>query len=64
VAAHTPHEAASQAVQATPAALAIGADLVFGVTPERWLTYLGIAFLVLQAAYLLWKWRKEAKGAK
>jgi len=57
------HDAASAVVQAAPSAVAVAAYAA-DITPERWLTYIGIVFIVLQAAYLLWKWRREAKGKR
>lgn len=54
------HDALVQTAQAVPSIAAIWA-YVAGITPERWLTYWGIAFLALQAGYLLWKWRRDVR---
>ena len=53
------HDALGQAAQAAPSVLVIFLDKILNVTPERWLTYMGIAFLALQAGYLLWRWRRD-----
>ena len=53
-------EAMTQAVQAAPAASIIGATLV-SITINEWLAGISICFILLQAAYLVWKWVKEYK---
>lgn len=32
---------------------------LYGITLQDWLAIGGICLLVLQGAYLLWKWRRE-----
>lgn len=54
-------EAASQAVKAIPAFTAAASTMVFGLTINEVLAVCSIAFIGLQAAYLIWKWRREAK---
>jgi hypothetical protein len=54
------HETTNQLVQAIPAASAIGATLL-GLSLPDWAAIAGIAFIVLQAAYLVWKWIRDAK---
>ena len=58
--AESKHDTLLQCVQALPSVAAIWAYFV-GITPERWLTYWGILFLALQAGYLLWRWRRDAR---
>ena len=53
-------ETAAQALQAPPALTAIwmwfsGKDVNF------WVGAAGIGFIALQAAYLLWKWRRDIR---
>lgn len=48
-------EIASQALQAVPAATVVFLDI------NWWLSFTGIVFICLQAAYLIWKWSKEVK---
>lgn len=49
-----------QSVQSLPS---VGAILVWlsGKPIEWWAALIGIFFLLLQIAHLLWKWRQEAK---
>jgi len=47
-----------QGVSSTPAWAAVMTWL-FGVTLEKWVAVCGLVFLVLQAAYLVWKWRRD-----
>lgn len=49
---------ASEAAKAAPPVTAIAA----GFTLNEWVALLTGAYIVLQAAHLLWKWRKEAKA--
>ena len=53
------HDAAVQALQAVPATAAIVATKVLGFSLNEWLAIASIVFIVLQAGYLLWKWRNE-----
>lgn len=45
-------------IEATPAATAI---VVSNSDLDWWLKAAGIAFLVLQALYLLWRWRRDVR---
>ena len=62
----TPHhsDAASSALaavaQKVPSAVIVTAHLS-GMTLQDWVSAVGIAFIALQAAYLIWKWRREAR---
>jgi hypothetical protein len=53
-------ETTNSLVQALPSVGAIGAT-IFGLSLPDWAAIAGIAFIVLQAIYLLWKWTREAK---
>jgi hypothetical protein len=53
-------EATSNLLHAIPSASAIGAT-VLGLSLPDWAAICGIAFIVLQAGYLIWKWIREAK---
>jgi uncharacterized membrane protein YfcA len=54
-------EAQSAAAKLTPPAMVAGAS-VAGWGPAEWMYVLTAAYVVLQGAYLLWKWRREAKA--
>lgn len=54
-------EAVSQAVKAVPAVAAATTTLVLGLTLNDLLAIASIVFIAMQAAYLVWKWRREAK---
>ena len=58
---HVKHEIASQVAMAAPAVTAATTTLVLGLTLNEVLAVASIAFIALQAAYLIWKWRREAK---
>jgi len=55
------HEVIAQAMQSTPSITAATATVLLGVTVSEWLGIVSIGFIVLQAAYLVWKWRREAR---
>lgn len=62
--AHQPADTASAALQSAPSLSMLLAWLV-GLPVQTWLAITSIAFIGLQAAYLIWKWRREArKGRK
>jgi len=54
------HETANQAVQAVPSSGVLVATLL-GLSLPDWAAISAIAFVVLQAAYLIWKWLRESK---
>lgn len=56
----TKHDGGVQALNATPSLAAVGAT-VAGLHVNDWLAICGIVFIVLQAAYLIWRWRRDAK---
>lgn len=47
--------------QITPGAVTAGSFRTFGLPLSDWLVLASIAFVVLQAAYLIWKWRRDAR---
>lgn len=53
------HDTLLQVATAAPAGIAVVATKVLGLTIENWVGICGILFLVLQAAYLVWKWRRD-----
>lgn len=57
-AAQQSHEAASAAVQVLPSVTLVGSH-IYGLSLPDWAAIAGIAFVVLQALYLVWKWRRE-----
>lgn len=52
-------DAASQVLMATPSVAAVTATKIFGLEIDSWLGLAGIGFLMLQAAYLIWRWRRD-----
>lgn len=55
------HETALQIATAAPSVLAVVGVKILGLSISDWLGLFGIFFLVLQACYLLWKWRRDIK---
>lgn len=55
------HDAIVQTAAATPSILAIVATKLLSLPIEKWLGLAGIGFIVLQAAYLLWRWRRDIR---
>lgn len=47
------------AVQATPGAVTTGAYRLGGLPLSDWAVVATIGFVALQAAYLIWKWRRD-----
>jgi hypothetical protein len=54
------HETTNSVIQALPSVGAIGATIL-GLSLPDWAAIAGIAFIALQAVYLVWKWTREAK---
>lgn len=44
--------------------IAVASASVAGWGPDKWMYALTAVYVVLQAAYLLWKWRREAKAKR
>lgn len=55
------HDTAVQIATAAPSVLAVVWIKILGLSINDWLGLFGIFFLVLQAGYLLWKWRRDIK---
>lgn len=60
----TKHEIAVQAVVGTPSAAAVLWTKIMGLSIDNWLGLAGIAFIGLQALYLLWRWWRDIKRAR
>jgi hypothetical protein len=56
-------EVLNQSVQATPS-MSLLFSWVMGVSLNQYYLAAAIGFIGLQAAYLIWKWRKEIKNDK
>jgi hypothetical protein len=53
--------ATAGAVKASAPPLAVVGAQVAGLGINWWVAAATLAYIVLQGAYLIWKWRKEAK---
>jgi predicted MFS family arabinose efflux permease len=51
----------TEAMKAAPPVAVNAGALIGGYTVNEWVAFGTLAYLALQAAFLLWKWRKEAK---
>ena len=56
-------DAAAALGKSTPA-VAVSAAAIAGVPLEQWAIILTIVYLVLQIAYLAWKWVREWQGKR
>ena len=54
------HDALTQGAASLPSLGAIGAYLL-GVPVEKWAAAAGLVFIMLQAVYMLWKWRRDIR---
>ena len=52
---------ATAVAQVAPGAAGTGAAQLFGLPLSDWAVVATIAFVALQAAYLVWKWRRDFK---
>jgi len=52
-------EAHTQGINALPA---ITGATIYGITLNEMVAILTMAYILLQAAYLIWKWIKEARS--
>lgn len=50
----------AEVAKSTPPALVIGATMR-GWGPQDWMYVLTAGYIVMQAVYLIWKWRREAR---
>lgn len=55
------HDISVAAVQATPGAVVTAGSRFMGLAPSDILAVLSCTFIVLQIAYLIWKWRRDAR---
>ena len=55
------HDLAVQSLNASPSIAAILATKVLDLSVDTVLGLAGIAFIAVQAGYLLWKWRRDWK---
>lgn len=55
------HDLSSAGTQIAPGAAAAGATKLGGLPLSEWLVIASMAFVVLQAAYLVWKWRRDSR---
>lgn len=49
------------AYHSAPGAVAAGSARIGGLPLSDWLVLASLAFIALQAAYLIWKWRRDAR---
>lgn len=54
----------SAAWSASPGAAAMSVSKVWGLPLSEWLVVASIAFIALQALYLIWKWRRDYVAAR
>lgn len=52
---------ANAVLQAAPGATAAGLTRFAGLPLADWLILLSMSFIALQAGYLIWKWRRDAR---
>lgn len=55
------HDLAAAAYHSAPGAAAAGGARMAGLPLSDWLVLASLAFVLLQAAYLVWKWRRDAR---
>lgn len=55
--------AAAAAVKSSPPLAAVGA-MATGMTLNNWVAVATLVYVVLQAAYLVWKWARELRAKK
>ena len=55
------HDIANAAYQAAPGAGAAAGSRALGLPLSDWLVLASIAFVALQAGYLVWKWRRDSR---
>lgn len=55
------HDLVTAGYQTAPGAAAAGGARVAGLPLSDWLVLASLAFVALQAAYLTWKWRRDAR---
>lgn len=55
-------ELANEATKAAPAVVGAAGTTILGLPLSEWAVIATISYIVLQAAYLVWKWRREHKA--
>lgn len=55
---------AGAALSVSPGAAATGVFKVWGLPLSEWLVVASLAFIALQAGYLVWKWRSDYERAQ
>jgi hypothetical protein len=53
-------DAGSEAAKASPPLAVVGASAMTGMTLQDWVFIATLAYIALQAGWLLWKWWKAA----
>lgn len=54
-------EIVAQAINSTPSVAFIWCTAILSITINQWLAVFSIAYIILQAAYLIWKWVREVR---
>lgn len=54
------HDAAVQLANSTPAVTFVSLTIA-GIPIQDWVALLGAFFILLQAGYLIWKWKRDAR---
>ncbi len=52
-------EVVQESIKATPPAMVAGWAWLNGMTLEKWVALATLAYIGMQAAYLLWRWIRE-----
>lgn len=55
------HEVSTQVAHAAPA---LAGAVIAGLTLNEWVAILTGVYVVVQTAYLVWKWVREARGKR
>jgi hypothetical protein len=54
-------EVGNEAIKASPPIAVVGATTMSGMTLQDWVLVATLAYIALQAAWLVWKWWKAAR---
>lgn len=58
----TKQEAVTQAALGTPPVAVVGVDMLTSIPVEAWIKWATFLYIVLQIAYLIYKWVREHNG--
>lgn len=58
----TRQEAVTQAALGTPPVAVVGIDMLTAVPVESWIKWATFAYIILQIAYLIYKWVREHRA--